>query len=393
MQHKRLGISALGHAVSDGLVNFVPPLWYVVRTIFSLSDSGLGVIMMLFSGVTNFGQPIFGYLTDRLRWKNVIGLGILLSVVTTCFLGFIGTLWVFVLVLLLSGIGTALFHPQGGGAAAHAAGHRRAFGMSIFGLGGAIGYALGALVSPALHNLGLSIGMGPLQGFVFVLPVGLASAYVLHVYSERNTVPAPDIQFHLREHLLPYWRSITPILGVMVLRAMTVVAFASFYQVVIGDRGLSVMHQGGTLFAFVFGGAFGGIIGARLSELWGRRFVTIVTMLLSPPVLYAALYVSYWPALVLLFIGGFILRAAEPINIAQTQDLVPEGISMASSIGMGLSWGIAGVISPCVGWVSDATGDLQYALAWTTLLPFIGAAVGFWLPSGKGEKDTAETAQ
>ena len=172
----------------------------------------------------------------------------------------------------------------------------------------------------------------------------------------------------------------------MVLRAMTVVAFASFFQVMLGDRGLSVMHQGGALFAFVFGGAFGGIVGARLSEYWGRRFVTIVTLALSPPLLYFSLHAGYWPALVLLFVGGFILRGAEPINIAQTQDLVPEGISMASSIGMGLSWGIAGIITPVVGWISDATGDLPYALAWTVLLPLVAAAIGFMLPK------TGETA-
>ncbi len=377
----RLAVSSVGHAASDGLVNLVPPLWYIVRSVFGLSDHGLGIVMMLFSLITNFGQPVFGYLIDRRGWRNVVGLGVFISAVFTCTIGFMPNLWLFTLALILSGMGTALFHPQGGGLAAHASGHRRAFGMSIFGMGGAVGYAAGSLVSPLLHRLGLMAGMKPLQGFIFALPLGLVLAYLLHAYTRNHSMPLAQTRFRLRQHLLPYWRPLVPVLAVMVLRSMTVVAYASFFQVIVGERGLSEYLQGAVLFSMVLGGALGGVVGAQLSDLWGRRFVTVVSLLASPPLLYYSLYTPYVAAIVLLFLSGLTLRAAESVNIAQTQDLVPHGISMASSIGMGLAWGVAGFVTPLVGMVSDATHDLAYALSLTVCLPIVAAVVALTLPT------------
>ncbi len=381
IRRTRLAVATIGHAFSDGFVNLVPPLLYVVRDMFRLSDSGLGNVMMVASLTTNFGQPVFGYLTDRLRWQNVVGLGVLISAVFICAIGFMPNLWLFVAALVFSGMGTALFHPQGGGLAAHASGHRRAFGMSIFGMGGAIGYAGGALASPVLHQLGLAAGMGPLQGFIVALPFGLIVAYLLYAYTRDHSVPAPAARFRLRQHLLPYWRSLLPVLLVMVLRSMTVIAYATFFQVIIGERGLSVYHQGGSQFTFVLGGAVGGIVGAHLSDLWGRRFITVLTLLISPPLLYYSLYTPYAVALALLFLSGLIVRAAEPVNIAQAQDLVPGGISVASSIGMGFAWGIASIVTPLVGRVSDITGKLPYALSLSAFLPVIAAVVALGLPT------------
>ncbi len=385
-------MSTVGHAISDGYINFVPPLWHVVRTMFGLSDASLGVVMMVFSLITNFGQPVFGYLIDRRGWRNVVGLGVLVGAVGTCCVGFMPGVVAFTAMLVFSGVGTALFHPQGGGAAAHASGARRALGMSIFGMGGAVGYAMGALASPLLHRLGLRLGMGPLQGFIFALPVGLVLAWMLHAYSRSHEAPKQQVAFRLRQHLLPYWRSLLPVLLVMVLRSMTVVAYASFFQVIIGDRGLSELYQGSALFFFVFGGAIGGVLGAHASDLYGRRFVTAASLLLSPPLLLLSLSADYWVAVVLLFLAGLTLRGAESVNIAQTQDMVPHGINMASSIGMGLAWGLAGIVTPIVGVVSDVTGNLPFAVALTSGLPILGAAVAMFLPSWPPGHPKATTA-
>lgn len=355
---------------------------------FSLDNRQLGLLMMLSVLITNLGQPVFGYLTDRFRWRNVVGLGVFISVVFTCTVGFMPNVWLFAAALVLAGVGTALFHPQGGGLAAHASGQRRAFGMSIFALGGAVGYAVGALAGPMLHRLGERVGLGPLQGFIFALPLGVLLAYILHVFTGSYQVAAAKSSFHLRVHLLPYWRQLTPVFVVMVLRAVTVVAYGGFFQVLVGDRGLSVYHQGLVLFSFAFGGALGGMLAARFSELWGARFITAVTLLLSPPLLYYAVYAPFAAGVVLLFLAGVMVRGGEPVNIAQTQDLLPHGVSMASSIGMGLTWGVAGVATPLVGWISDYTGSLAYAIVLTAVLPIPAAVIAWAAPVARLQKSS-----
>lgn len=390
VRRNRLLACTFGHAVGDAYANFVPPLWFTVQTLFKLADRDIGLISLLLSTTTNFGQPVFGYLVDRFRLKNTIPLALLVATVFVCAAGFAPRLWLFVGCMMIAGLGIACFHPRGGALAAEASGSRRAFGMGIFGAGGAVGYAVASLGSPLLHDAGLKLGMGPLQGFVLALPLGLAAVWLLWKYNpgrERACVVEAQCEapttvepaFSLRRDLLPRWRPLMPLFLVMVLRSGTVSCFTTFVQVLQGKLGHSTLFQGAVLFVFVGGGAIGGIVGSHLSERLGRRFVTISTLLLSLPLLYFSLSASPVLTFLLLFFAGATLRGAESVNIAQTQDLLPQGMSLASAIAMGLTWGFAGLFPPVVGLLSDATGNLRLALVTTIVLPVIAAGISFKL--------------
>lgn len=381
----------------------MPPLWFTVQTLFKLADRDIGLISLLLSTSTNFGQPVFGYLVDRFRLKNTIPLALLVATLFVSVAGFAPSLWLFVACMMVSGVGIAFFHPRGGSLAAEVSGGRRAFGMGIFGAGGAIGYAVASLGSPLLHDAGLKLGMGPLQGFVLALPLGLTAVWLLWKFNpgkglecavvqpiepaakEAERAVEAETRFSLRRDLLPHWRPLLPLFLVMVLRSATVTSFTTFIQVLQGKLGHSTLFQGAVLFVFVGGGAVGGIVGSRLSEQYGRRFITIITLLVSLPLLYYSLSSPPLLTFLLLFLAGATLRGAESVNIAQTQDLLPKGMSLASAIAMGMTWGFAGLFPPAVGMLSDATGSLKLALACTIALPVIAAGIAVVLPRGAEE--------
>lgn len=354
---------------------------YTVRQLFGLTDHHLGLITLLFSVTTNFGQPVFGYVVDRWQPRHTIPVALLLAAGFMCSIGFAPNVYVFVVFLMVAGWGIALFHPRGGALAAEASGARRALGMSIFGAGGAIGYAVASLVSPLLHTWGLRLGMKPLQGLIFALPVGVLAVLLLARATPHAPRPSSAERFRVRRDLVPYLPQLLPLFAVMVLRSGTVTAFATFYQVLQGERGVSELSQGGVLFAFVAGGAVGGIVGGHLSDIWGRRCITVISLLLSPGLLWYALTAPYWGAIALLFVGGFALRGAESVNIAQTQDLLPRGMSTASAISMGFVWGVAGVVPWLVGLFSDYIGSLQVALSLPLILPAVAGIVALRLPT------------
>lgn len=378
----RLLACTLGHAISDGYANFVPPLMHTIRQVFGVSDTTLGLVTLCFSLTTNFGQPVFGYLVDRWRWRGVIPVALLTAAVFMSCVGFAPNLYAFVACLMVAGLGIALFHPRGGALSAEASGTRRALGMSIFGAGGAIGYACASLLAPLLHQWGLALGMRPLQGLILGLPLGLVGVAVLMRLNPQSSVaPVAGERFSLRAHLLPRWRQLAPLFVVMAARSGVVTAFATFFQVLQGDRGASELRQGGVLFAFVAGGALGSIVFGHLSEHLGRRATTVGTLLAAPVFLGLALGSGYALALIFLFLGGLLARGAESVNIAQTQDLLPQGMGTASALAMGTVWGVAGLLPPLVGVISDQTHSLQYALSLTLLLPVIAALVALRLPT------------
>lgn len=379
-----LGLS-LGHALNDAYVNFIAPLWPMIKVRFALTDYGIGMITLWWGIFVNFGQPVLGYLTDRYRPRRLIVVATLISTLFFSFIGYARSLPMFMACLILGGMGVALFHPRGAALAIGISGGRRALGMGIFGAGGALGFAAGYLASPYLYDL-----VGDMTGLAYAAPVGIIGAVVLLFINPEQGITSAETEFSFRRHVLPHVRKIIPLLIVMVLRSAAVVAFANFIPLMLGAQGRALVVGGHAGFFFVVGGALGGMVGGHISDRLGRRGITVVSLLISPPFLYYALVASTLPALgpffALLFAGGFIMRAAEPTNITHTQEILPEGASLACSIGMGGAWGVAGLIAPLVGGLSDRHG-VAYALGWVVWIPIFAAAAALFIPRMKPQDE------
>ena len=77
--------------------------------------------------------------------------------------------------VFIAGIGIAAFHPEGAKFAVFLSGKKRASGMSLFNIGGNLGYALGPII---VTPLVLWLGLGP-GGLLASIPVIIASVAVL----------------------------------------------------------------------------------------------------------------------------------------------------------------------------------------------------------------------
>src|SRR5262249_49749163 len=95
-------------------------------------------------------QPLFGQYADRAAAAWLIPSGILLAGVGLSAVGLAHDYWLMGLVLMLSGLGVAAFHPEAARAMNAAAGPRKATSMSVFSIGGTAGFALGPLLATGL---------------------------------------------------------------------------------------------------------------------------------------------------------------------------------------------------------------------------------------------------
>jgi len=169
---------------------------------------------------------------------------------------------------------------------------------------------------------------------------------------------------------------IVPIFAIIAMRAAAVTVFVNFIPLLLSTQGASPITGGGTVFLFLAGTALGALVGGKLAVIVDERRLTIITLLLAGPLLFMSVATSGAAAFVCLFLAGFMLRCTDYVNIAQAQTIVPEGTSMAASLGMGAAWGIAGLVAPLVGRLADLYSEV-YALAWSAGLPVIGALVAF----------------
>lgn len=388
----QLALLSLGHAANDGYINFIAPLWPVVKAQFGLTNTAIGNITFLWGIVTNFGQPVFGYLADRYQPRRLMVVATLLSTLVFSFIGWTHSLAGFLAALGIGGIGVALYHPRAGALSVALSGGRRALGMGLFSAGGTVGFAAGYIGSPYLHDV-----TGSMRGLAYACPVGLITALLLWVMDpegKKKDTDQPDL--HLRRDVFPQTRNLLPLLATMSLRSSAIVAFSNFLPLLLASQGRALVAGGHAGFVFMAGGALGGIAGGHVSDRIGRRGITIVTLALAAPVMWWALQASALPSLgpfmALLFLTGFILRATEGVNIAHTQELMPRGASLASSLGMGGAWGIAGLVGPPLGKLADQYG-VEYALSWVVWIPLLAALTALLIPRGDTHRRSSIEAE
>ena len=94
-------------------------------------------------------QPLFGWLGDKKPRPWLMAAGIFLAGIGMAGVGVLPNYPLIMASAMLSGIGVAMFHPEGGRLGNLTAGEQKGKGMSIFAVGGKLGFTFGPLVATA----------------------------------------------------------------------------------------------------------------------------------------------------------------------------------------------------------------------------------------------------
>ena len=367
---------AVGHFVTDLYPAFLPALLPLLIDKFKISFTSAGLLAMILSFSASLTQPLFGFLFDRLPnpklfiWAPVIGA---LSLSTTGLIPHYGLL---IPVLILGGLGAACFHPEAATLVASQSGSRKTFGMSVFMLGGNLGYSLGPfLILAIVTRLGLSwslIASLPAFGVPWLLnrtlvfpdqePKGVSIAGV-------KGDPGSDRQL----------KSFVLLLSGVVLRVTTSLSLITFLPMIQTLRGFSLFAAGTSNTVFLACGAFGGLVGGYVADRIGRRNTILVSFLLAIPSLFTFLYLRGWMSFLVLALSGFLIFLSEPSCIVLAQELIPQQARMASGLIMGMAWGLAGLGILGTGALADSFG-IEWSLRLLLLLPIGSLILAFLLP-------------
>ncbi|MGC9320386.1 MAG: MFS transporter [Armatimonadota bacterium] len=369
-----LAALVLGHAVADGCINFIPPLWSELQVRLDLSATDIGVLTGLVSITTNFGQPLFGYLGDRFRVPHMVAVG---PALVGLFVGLCSLpehILLFGLLYIIAGIGTALFHPQGATLAGQVSRRRKGLGMALFSAGGALGYGGGALLGVLLYE---RFSWPGLFGATVLGGVTGAIVWAMHPggrYSATSLEP-----MRLRRHVLPHLRRVSVLFALVSLRAMVIIVFINFVALLVKQWGGSVRAGAYLLSGMIIAGGVGNFAGGWASDHLGRRNVTVVSLLASAPLLWLFLRMGLPAGYALLPLANLLAQAAVSVNIVQGQELMPGAQGVASSLTMGAAWGVGGLMMPLAGAAADTVGLIPtlMVIAW---LPAVAGILGLWVP-------------
>src|SRR5262245_12886159 len=145
-----LALLALGHLVIDTNQGALPALLPFLKPKFGLSYAAAGTILLVANLTSSVIQPLFGYLSDRTARRWLLPWALVLAGTGVALAGWAPSYGVLLLLVVVSGLGIAAYHPEGYRTAHQVAGDRKATGLSFFSIGGNVGIALGPPVITAL---------------------------------------------------------------------------------------------------------------------------------------------------------------------------------------------------------------------------------------------------
>lgn len=172
---KRLELAAVtsGHFVNDLYAAFLTPLLPMLVAKFDMSLAMAGLLSAVYATTSSMVQPLVGHLADTSGSRAFIVLGPVVTATAMCMIGLAGSQALLVALLIIGGIGSGMFHPQGAAMAGSIDQARKGFMLSAFTTAGEIGYALGPLVVLSVVST-----LGIRHTYVTVLPGILVSLFI-----------------------------------------------------------------------------------------------------------------------------------------------------------------------------------------------------------------------
>jgi FSR family fosmidomycin resistance protein-like MFS transporter len=359
---------ASGHLATDFANGALPALLPFLADEFDLSYVLVGLAMLAWAFSSSILQPLFGLWSDRrgAAWLlplglAVGGLGIGLAAVAPSY-------WSCLALITLSGLGTAAFHPEGSKFASYVSGRRRASGMSVFSIGGNLGYALGPIVATVLV-----VELGLAGGLLLALPCLLVSALLVRALPYlRSFAPRGRITALPGEDRIG---AVVALLGVIGFRSVAwfgLITFVPLYEV---SRGNSEAYGNRLLAAMLLVGG----IGTLLADRFGRRPVLVASVLATGPLILLYLAVGGFAGAVALALVGPCVIGTFGVSTLMSQEYLPRHVGLASGLAIGLSIGLGGVAAVALGALADAV-DLESALYVCAAAPFAALALCAFLP-------------
>jgi FSR family fosmidomycin resistance protein-like MFS transporter len=365
-----------GHLFTDVAQGSVPALLPFLISHDHLNNAAAAALVLAATISSSVIQPLFGHLSDRLSLPWLMPLGPGLGGLGIALVGIAPNYGLTFAAVLLSGVGVAAFHPEGSRFANYVSGARRASGMSLFSVGGNVGFALGPIMmTPALLAFGL-------HGTLLVLiPTGLMSAMLVHELPRLKTFRSDVVGGRVqRADTHESWGPFAVLAAVIAVRSFIYFGLVTFIALYYNH----VLHAskalgGAALSVMLLGGAAGTLIGGPLADRFGRRAVVVGSMVLIPPIVVGFLLSG--PVLGLLFaaLAGAVTIATFAVTIVMGQEFLPGRLGISSGVTIGLSIGLGGVGAPLLGLLADAHG-YRAVFVVIAALPLVALLLTLWLP-------------
>jgi len=364
----KVALITLAHGINDLYAGFLSTFIPFIRENLGLSYALAGSFNVIVGIFHIICQPAIGYLCDRIRrpfpmmfGPFLCGLGaVMLPNVNSYAAGlFFAGLW---------GFGSALYHPQGTGAIGYvSAPERLRRSLSWYNIAGVLGGALSPFIAVAIVKA---------LGYRW-LPVALVPTLILAplIYYSMPFLRSETVSGEKRAGLYKTIRSLFaqlyPICGIATIRDLLLQCIRFFLPMKIAAQGGKLESVGAVVFCLTLSCSLGIIPMEKIAARYGLKRSMRGSLLAGSGILFAAFFSTGLFSVALYTLGITCVYSTVSLTTAMAQKLAPNERSAASTIVLGLAWGVSNILVSPMGKFADVFGiDATFILL--AILPIIG---------------------
>jgi MFS transporter, FSR family, fosmidomycin resistance protein len=370
-----MAVLSAGHCATDFANGALPALLPFLVDRFHLSYTLAATLILASAASSSLIQPLFGAWSDRSGALWLLPTGVAVAGIGIALAAASPTYWLVLLLVVVSGLGVAAYHPEGSKFAAYASGQKRASGMSLFSIGGNVGFALGPTATTPLV-----LAFGLTGGLLLAVPCLAVAALLLALLPFLSSfVPELGLQAGSGEDRPG---ALAVLLGVIAFRSVAwfgLITFVPLWEVSLGH---SKSYGSHLLSLMLLAGGLGTLAAGPIADRVGRRPVLIVSMLLVGPLTLVYVWVGGRLGAVCLALVGVCVIGTFGVTMVMAQEYLPRRIGMASGLSIGLSIGIGGIAAVALGALADSV-DLRTAMYAAAAAAVPGFVLATLLPSSR----------
>jgi len=364
---KQIWLASFAHFSNDLFNGFLAPLLPLLVAKFDISMASVGLLVMVLSTSNSIIQPLTGILSDRLKRNYFVVFAVLITGIFMSLIGVVTHYYMLIIVLAISGIGTALFHPQAASLVGRIKTERPGFSFSVFSMGGSLGIAIGPIiVIQVVEKWGLSATI-----YTSILAV-VVLFFTFPLLNYAKTPPKLD-KFTIKGDSKHAWKIVSFLFFMVVIRASLIIGFHNFMPLYLTSFGASNFLGAASVAVFQICGTAGILTGGYMSNRISPINLLKISFLGSLPFLLIMIHLPAGLSIIFFGTAAFFLFSSIPINIILSQHLLPGKESFISGVMMGFAWGIAGVFALFIGILADWIGlyTTFILMAFSTIIGFI----------------------
>ena len=312
-------------ACQGGLASVLPFL--VIQSGFSYTE--ITALVLASNSASAIIQPLFGWLGDKKARPWLMAVGVALAGIGLALVGVLQSYWLVVAAAMISGIGNAMLHPEGARLANLTGGDDKAASMSVFSVGGQIGFCLGPVISvAAITAFGL---IGTLVYLVICIPYALVLLALTPKFRTFGVRAAAQAAAGVRDR----WGAFSVVLGALSVRSIVFYGVTSFFPL------------------YLVATAASGMVSHRIPT---PRLMVGCFALMALALVAFVTSGNVWLCVVAVMVLAPCVNLFNPPAVALGQSYLPAHLGMASGLSFGVAVAVGGIASPLLGVLGDGVG-------------------------------------